>query len=562
MSLTAPASPGAAALGREREAGSEESVQREGLVLRNACDYKGFFDNEALSDVVCTVAGGFGRPGKSYHCHKILLASSSNFFSRMFLSGRFAESSKFEIAIDEEDAVAFELYLKFLYEGLRVEPEDTEKLMAFGKYVDKIDSEFLKESLRSAISPVSAIALVSVPFCEEDCLPILEQTFESIRKHPNFVPYLGKNHLRRLAKSLFLRVSSEKVVFDTIVQWINHHAAAAAAVSESADSCAATPYLRLLADSAPTCARQLTVLGDDSIVATSPHPTPAAGMQPCQHADFPAYSPREDLAVPDDGSASWGADYSPDVELQPGADSAASAAASRSTPAVAECVAAVPAASAAVAVPDTAGVRALRKRLAEELLSLVRFESMTLEELEKVSRDPLARHVLSFVNGGLLFNSFLARGVVRPFNSRYVPIFSETITHNSLAQKLQADGKYFSERVPFLLWEFSVKLGNGRDAEDDGEFLNLYLYYRPRPADPSALLQRIAPMPIEFVVKAVSTANPGEPKSLSFDRIINRRSNWGWPKLLSLSDLSASPWKISCHLRAVQPLQGIPTDDS
>ncbi|ELT88813.1 hypothetical protein CAPTEDRAFT_36920, partial [Capitella teleta] len=100
---------------------------------------------------------------RKFPCHKVVLASTCEYFHRMFLAGM-QESSSAEIAINEIESDIGELIIGYLYSGtLDTTEENAQRLLAASEMLLLGDlKEKLEEFLCDHIQAANCVSLLSL----------------------------------------------------------------------------------------------------------------------------------------------------------------------------------------------------------------------------------------------------------------------------------------------------------------------------------------------------------------------------------------------------------------
>ena len=178
--------------------------------------------SKELSDVTLVVED------REIVAHRAVLAACSPYFRAMFLSG-FSEASEQKIILKEVDANAVELIVEYFYTSeLEVNVSNVEEilricvLLRLNSLVDHCET-----FLRRNMTPANCVGLQFVAdlFCLEELSQHASRFalwhFASVYKEDEFkkMPY---KQLKDLIKDDSLKVQSEEMVFEAVLQWISH----------------------------------------------------------------------------------------------------------------------------------------------------------------------------------------------------------------------------------------------------------------------------------------------------------------------------------------------------
>eukprot|EP00058_Branchiostoma_floridae_P010429 XP_002595917.1 hypothetical protein BRAFLDRAFT_98553 [Branchiostoma floridae] len=100
-----------------------------------------------LTDVVLEVEG------RSFPCHRAVLASCSPYFRGMFTSG-YAESKQERVSIQDVSEVAMATILDYAYTGhLQTEPDQVQAMMSAARLLQVTSSSFILKGGADEVSP-------------------------------------------------------------------------------------------------------------------------------------------------------------------------------------------------------------------------------------------------------------------------------------------------------------------------------------------------------------------------------------------------------------------------
>ncbi|GFS18545.1 kelch-like protein diablo [Elysia marginata] len=187
---------------------------------RTICDHLSLFkDNTSYSDVVVSV----GRA--RFYCHRILLASVSEFFATAFTSDR-QVATEGRIRLQNVDEKIFSALLTCIYSGKYVLTD--ENLFAVWKAADVLKIPFLLDQCREQFAKVQMTEKTCVDIatgmryiCKEASLRALEFIVDNFSHNliQSDLFRLNLEELKFVVSSQKLEVQSEDEVLEAISQW-------------------------------------------------------------------------------------------------------------------------------------------------------------------------------------------------------------------------------------------------------------------------------------------------------------------------------------------------------
>ncbi|KAL0218917.1 hypothetical protein P9112_004570 [Eukaryota sp. TZLM1-RC] len=192
----------------------------------NGAHFGHYLDSGDFSDVTLVVNN------ERFHLHRIILASSSDFFRALF-SGNWRESSQKEIPLswDDPNGVFPEL-LKYMYTGDVVLHPETVMSLLFEASRFQISplitkcSDYMERSVATdcSLSYIQAAAACNLTSVEARCLSILAEAFGFIvQEDPNCLNILSYSQLKTLVDREVLYSVSELQVAQTVGRYCIHH---------------------------------------------------------------------------------------------------------------------------------------------------------------------------------------------------------------------------------------------------------------------------------------------------------------------------------------------------
>ncbi len=191
-------------------------------------DMKRLFENEELTDIM--VAAG----GQSIDCHKVLLASASEFFRRKFVTD--PESMRHNLLeIENVDFPSLKAAVSFIYSGEIALTVDVAKTLVPASIVLMVPEltgackDWLSDKMtRDPPEFSSAVAIYRIG--KENCLQevaekawsVMLDRFEDVSGTDGFKD-LTETELQEYLHDEGLNVSNEDPVFEALVTWVQHN---------------------------------------------------------------------------------------------------------------------------------------------------------------------------------------------------------------------------------------------------------------------------------------------------------------------------------------------------
>ncbi|XP_035673937.1 kelch repeat and BTB domain-containing protein 8-like [Branchiostoma floridae] len=187
-------------------------------VLRELNELRG---RAELTDVVLEVEG------RSFPCHRAVLASCSPYFRTMFTSG-YAEAKQERISIQDVSEVAMATILDYAYTGcLRTEPDQVQAVMSAARllqldFVGRKTAEYMKDRLDVS----NCVDVLMYADMLADCGLVkaskryMASRFDQVAIQPSFVQ-LPLNHLQSLLDRDDLMTNLEDNVVQAALRWVD-----------------------------------------------------------------------------------------------------------------------------------------------------------------------------------------------------------------------------------------------------------------------------------------------------------------------------------------------------
>ncbi|XP_078588994.1 kelch repeat and BTB domain-containing protein 2-like isoform X2 [Branchiostoma floridae x Branchiostoma japonicum] len=182
-------------------------------VLRELNEQRG---RAELTDVVLEVEG------RSFPCHRAILASCSPYFRTMFTSG-YAEVKQERISIQDVSGVAMATILDYAYTGrLQMEPDQVQAVMSAARllqvdFVGRKAAEYMKDRLDVS----NCVDVLMYADMLADCgLVEASKRFDQVALQPSFVQ-LPLNLLQSLLGRDDLMTNSEDNVVQAALRWVD-----------------------------------------------------------------------------------------------------------------------------------------------------------------------------------------------------------------------------------------------------------------------------------------------------------------------------------------------------
>uniref|UniRef100_A0A8D0GVL9 BTB domain-containing protein n=1 Tax=Sphenodon punctatus TaxID=8508 RepID=A0A8D0GVL9_SPHPU len=165
--------------------------------------------------------------GRRFHCHRLVLASVSPYFLRMF-SGSFREAQDGEVLLQDMASATLQSVLNYLYTGeLTLTAENAQDLFTAACRLQLLPLEetvgrFLAESvsLESCLRLYALAHAHNHPALLHVALRCVSQDFGPLSKHEDFL-LLDPHALIGLLSSDSLAVASELAVYRAVRRWVN-----------------------------------------------------------------------------------------------------------------------------------------------------------------------------------------------------------------------------------------------------------------------------------------------------------------------------------------------------
>ncbi|KAL7987041.1 hypothetical protein Chor_005960, partial [Crotalus horridus] len=186
---------------------------------------KELYQNQQLCDIILVA------DGRRFPCHRILLASVSLYFQRMFTS-TFKESREGEIVLMDLSATCLQSLLDYIYTGeLLLLGEEAEELFTAASRLQITSAlDIITRFLKERISMENCLELYVLAYSHNH-RPLLHSTssyiafhFEHLSELPAFL-YLDVTILITIIASEILAVDSELIVYRAVRRWVTYNLA-------------------------------------------------------------------------------------------------------------------------------------------------------------------------------------------------------------------------------------------------------------------------------------------------------------------------------------------------
>ena len=179
-----------------------------------------FADNDQLCDVEIKCGT------KSFKCHRVILASVSDYFKAMFM-GEMLESRQMEVNMQNIDENVMENIIKYAYNGkISFNIENVQSIlyaasMLLIENVANACSDFMKEHLHpDNCVEVHAFAMLHnqeklIKYAQDFFI----ENFVEVSQRPNFAT-VSPDVIQTLIGSDYLNVSNEIEVYEALMKWI------------------------------------------------------------------------------------------------------------------------------------------------------------------------------------------------------------------------------------------------------------------------------------------------------------------------------------------------------
>ncbi|XP_035687771.1 kelch repeat and BTB domain-containing protein 2-like [Branchiostoma floridae] len=174
-----------------------------------------------LTDVVLEVEG------RSFPCHRAILASCSPYFRTMFTSG-YAEAKQERISIQDVSDVAMATILDYAYTGcLQTEPDQVQAVMSAARllqvdFVGRKAAEYMKDHLdvSNCVDVLMYADMLGDCDLVEASKKYMASRFDQVALQPSFVQ-LPLNYLQSLLDRDDLMTNSEDNVVQAALRWVD-----------------------------------------------------------------------------------------------------------------------------------------------------------------------------------------------------------------------------------------------------------------------------------------------------------------------------------------------------
>ncbi|XP_078588997.1 kelch repeat and BTB domain-containing protein 8-like [Branchiostoma floridae x Branchiostoma japonicum] len=165
--------------------------------------------------------------GRSFPCHRAILASCSPYFRTMFTSG-YAEAKQERISIQDVSGVAMATILDYAYTGrLQMEPDQVQAVMSAARllqvdFVGRKTAEYMKDRLdvSNCVDVLMYADMMADCGLVEATKKYVASRFDQVTLHPSFVQ-LPLNHLQSLLDRDDLMTNSEDNVVQAALRWVD-----------------------------------------------------------------------------------------------------------------------------------------------------------------------------------------------------------------------------------------------------------------------------------------------------------------------------------------------------
>eukprot|EP00731_Ephydatia_muelleri_P000226 Em0001g226a len=188
--------------------------------------FKDLLDNKKYVDVTFVVEG------QPVPAHRLILASQSDYFDRLFYGKMREANSSDEIPLPNAPLEAFRLLLEFMYSGcLDYDNQPLQVVLDLLSLADSYMVGMLKEALShqlcehidlDSVLPILLHASVhSVSLLNEKCLQFVDHHAKEVLTGPSFLPLPKECVLAILSRdSLYV---PEEEIFQAVTRWMDHN---------------------------------------------------------------------------------------------------------------------------------------------------------------------------------------------------------------------------------------------------------------------------------------------------------------------------------------------------
>eukprot|EP00731_Ephydatia_muelleri_P000180 Em0001g180a len=188
--------------------------------------FKDLLDNKKYVDVTFVVEG------QPMPAHRLILASQSDYFDRLFYGKMRETNSSEEISLPNAPLEAFRLLLEFMYSGcLDYDNQPLQVVLDLLSLADSYMVGMLKEALShqlcehidlDSVLPILLHASVhSVSLLNEKCLQFVDHHTKEVLTGPSFLPLPKECVLAILSRdSLYV---PEEEIFHAVTRWMDHN---------------------------------------------------------------------------------------------------------------------------------------------------------------------------------------------------------------------------------------------------------------------------------------------------------------------------------------------------